>query len=318
MEEDKSSTEIEKQLQSLLSRSTEHEQKARRRAFYWTVIPAALALILLMGTGLQMRSSNQAVSVAKVELGEVEDELLSVKLDLDNTNGALETANQDVIVAHEALTETLVTLEVVTGNLVQAQSRLAQSEIEMKVLQGEVDGLQEKVNGYNQEILELNRQIEDLLKSLESVQEELRAAIDLKRYRFVGDWMLTLKYVATRFPEAGGLLQTIIEYQEVPWTAGGFSTKEGFDSPSFAAYVLQLNERLSLTNPADRYNLINLVPIRRGTPQVGDIVFYDGGYTMFYFLDEQGVPFVIGMTTQGVLALTPDFAPVKGYGVTER
>jgi len=270
-------------------------------------------LILLMGTGLQMRASKQAVSLAKVELGDVENELMSVKLELVNTNEDLIAANREVVMAHEVLTETLVTLENVTGNLVESQNNLARTDIEMKALQGEVDRLRERVNVYNQEILNLNQQIEDLQKTLESVQEELRAATNLKRYSFTGNWMQTIKYVSTAFPGAGGLLQTIVDHQDVPWFTGGYSVKQGFDSPSFAAYVLELNERLALNNPTDRYNLLALLPVRRGTPQVGDLVFYEGGYTMFYFWDEQGVPFVIGMTTQGILALAPDFAPVIGY-----
>ncbi len=313
MEEDKSGTEIEKQLQSLLTRSTELEQKARRRASYFVIIPVALAFILLMGTGLQMRASQQEVAVVEEKLGLVQDDLLSTRLQLDNTKEDLAAANDQADGARAELTETLVTLENVTGNLVEAQNRLARSDADMKVLQGEIAGLQDKVRAYNEEIVNLNKQIEDLQKSLDSVRDELQAATDLKRYNFTGDWLPALKYIEIAYPAAGELFQSIVENQDVPWFNGGFSVNQGFDSPGFAAHILELNERLVLSNPADRYNLSTLLSVRRGTPVVGDIVFYEGGYTMFYFIDETGVPFVIGMTSQGVLALAPDFAPVSGY-----
>jgi hypothetical protein len=310
-------TEPENQIQALLTRATEREQKARRRAFYWTLIPAALALLLLMGTGLEMRSANQAVRYAQSELVDTEKEIQSLNLELDNTREELDTANEEVHAANQALTETLETLEVVTGDLVTTQDILARTEIEYEGLQKEYDALQIRVNQYNEEIGALKEQIDDLQDLLDSVNDELKAAIRMSNYRFEGDWMLTVKYIATEFPSAGTLLQSIVELEDVPWQRRGFSVETGFDSPSFAAYVLQVSERIGEEGSEVRYNLRTHLPARNGGPQVGDIVFYEGGYTMFYFIDERGVPFVIGMTTQGVLALTPDFAPVIGYGVTE-
>lgn len=310
-------TEIETQIENLLTDATDQEQKARRRAFYWTIIPVAMALVLLMGTGLQMRSANQAVLSAKGELDKTELELQSLSLDLDNTLDALEDADMKVVEAQTALTDTMYTLETITNDLVTTREQLFQTEQEVTILERDVSGLEEKITNYNELIDDLNGQIQELEQSLESVRDELQATIDLKRYKFAGDWALTVKNIAVEFPAAGALLQTIVELQEIPWRVGGFAPDQGFDSPSFATFVLDTNERIELNDPADRYNLVELVPVHR-SPQVGDIIFYEGGYTMFYFIDEQGVPFVIGMTTQGVLALSPDFATVRGYGGTER
>jgi hypothetical protein len=70
-----------------------------------------------------------------------------------------------------------------------------------------------------------------------------------------------------------------------------------------------------LSAPASevRYNLQQVLP-PTSQPSIGDVVFYDLGYTMFYFKDENGEPFVVGMTPLGVLALRPDFMNVLGYG----
>ena len=48
-------------------------------------------------------------------------------------------------------------------------------------------------------------------------------------------------------------------------------------------------------------------------PGIGDLAFYPAGYALFYFLDHEQNPFVIGMTPAGIVALEPDFAKVIGY-----
>jgi hypothetical protein len=37
------------------------------------------------------------------------------------------------------------------------------------------------------------------------------------------------------------------------------------------------------------------------------------GYVLFYYLDREGRPFVIGMTPMGIAALEPEFATPVGY-----
>jgi len=64
--------------------------------------------------------------------------------------------------------------------------------------------------------------------------------------------------------------------------------QKGFDSPSFAAYLLEKNGLLAEPASAVRYRLRE--------PEVGPVAFHERGYTMFYFVDGQGQPFVIGMT----------------------
>jgi hypothetical protein len=52
-------------------------------------------------------------------------------------------------------------------------------------------------------------------------------------------------------------------------------------------------------------------------PREGDLIFYDGGYVMFYFRASSG-PFCIGMTPAGILSLRIDFGPrLLGYGRVE-
>jgi len=64
--------------------------------------------------------------------------------------------------------------------------------------------------------------------------------------------------------------------REVNWKLGGSSPAEGFDSPSFAAYLLQK---------------------------------HNTGYTMFLFEDRFRHPFCVGMTPAGIVALEINFGP---------
>jgi hypothetical protein len=52
------------------------------------------------------------------------------------------------------------------------------------------------------------------------------------------------------------------------------------------------------------------------TPRAGDLLFYEAGYALFYFLEAGNRPFVIGMTPFGITSLKPDFA--KPIGSTAR
>ena len=62
---------------------------------------------------------------------------------------------------------------------------------------------------------------------------------------------------------------------------------------------------------ASRRLFDNLPPT--STPTTGDLVFYPGGYALFYFDDRSEGPFVLGMTPFGITALKPDFAKPLGY-----
>ncbi len=51
---------------------------------------------------------------------------------------------------------------------------------------------------------------------------------------------------------------------------------------------------------------------------VGDIIFYETGYTMLYFMDARNSPFCIGMTPVGIMTLNIEFGPrIIGYGRVE-
>lgn len=131
------------------------------------------------------------------------------------------------------------------------------------------------------------------------------------------DWGDT-KVLASLYPAQSRLLLEILEMKDrgVKWKIDGYSVEDGFDSPSFAAYILN---QLSLASIPikDRYNISNYLP-HTSTPNVGDLIFYETGYTMFYFKDKHDEPFCIGMTPIGIVSLKIDFGPkLINYGHIE-
>jgi len=187
------------------------------------------------------------------------------------------------------------------------QKLLAQAEQQVNFLKNEAER-------YRREAAESKKRVEELNKSLETITDQLRLATNFLRYEFPGRIELSMKSLYSSYPESSRILGDIfrMQYQKVKWKLGGFSPEEGFDSPSFATFLLIKNHLLPASASSDRYRLRELLE-GRGKPQIGGIVFYQYGYTMFYFEDEQRRPFVVGMTPLGILALKTDFAPIVGY-----
>jgi hypothetical protein len=78
-------------------------------------------------------------------------------------------------------------------------------------------------------------------------------------------------------------------------------SQEGFDSPTFALYVLR-QKRASGIELKSGESLLEggrslydkLPPTTQ--PKTGDLAFFPAGYAMFYFADPREGPFVLGMT----------------------
>jgi hypothetical protein len=270
----------EEQWGSLVRQAEQMERKARRRAVAFSLIPVILALLLLWYTGYQIQEANrQLVSIQAATQAEQaqRDEL---KTQLARTQMDLTTTKQTLIDSQQVLSDT------------QAQLKKAEKDKE-----------------------DLQNQLKDLNNRLDEVSKQLRLATDFSKYEYPGYWEDALKLIASYYPRQSETLLDIYDLQKAPWKLRGFSPAEGFDSPSFAAYVLGMKNLIK--DPAsNRYQLQDVLP-PRSKPEVGDVVFYQAGYTMFYFEDGSGNPFVIGMTPLGVLALKPDFAQVIGYGAVD-
>jgi hypothetical protein len=183
----------------------------------------------------------------------------------------------------------------------------------------QVDSLRDQVERYRLEVAALEREKASLREELQRTRELLERTLDMSRFAHPID-PVDVKMLASRHPEAARALRDILEMREkgVGWKLGGRSEDEGFDSPGFAAYVLKkmgvLDEGIAVSGDlieTSRRLFSALQPVDR--PGIGDLAFYPSGYALFYYEDQNGEPFVIGMTPTGIAALDKDFARILGY-----
>jgi len=130
---------------------------------------------------------------------------------------------------------------------------------------------------------------------------------------------LNVEALSRRSPKAARLLNRVLELrrERLPYSVAGQSLNEGFDSANLAAFVLRDQNLLGAQQAADSL-LANISRIWKQAPAVrqpfpGDLVFYPDGYVFFYFEDRFRGPFIIGMTSFGILALDSKFAKPLGY-----
>uniref|UniRef100_UPI00321672CF hypothetical protein n=1 Tax=uncultured Draconibacterium sp. TaxID=1573823 RepID=UPI00321672CF len=184
------------------------------------------------------------------------------------------------------------------------------------------------VNNANKEVKELR----DEKKALDTEVEKLTKEIDLKTDSLANLMELAINYknkryefnyaidkqLYSRYPRQTELLSEMrgmIQANKVKWHLGGNSPEDGFDSPSFASFVINRHSKTNIP-AADRYKLREILPSTQN-PKVGDIVFYEHGYAMIYF-EYKNEPFVVGMTPLGLASLKYDFGPKRlGFGKVE-
>ncbi len=192
--------------------------------------------------------------------------------------------------------------------------------------------LWERAEKLDAEILEQKKRFEELQNaSRQSDLEFNRAQMILDFFvltygeelsylnnKFTDDLDLTTKYIKKdpRYRQQSELLNDILSMQKenVGWKIEGLAPEEGFDTLTFVAFILEKNGLLGKHRAVDVWYRLDEVIPRTESPSMGDVVFYDYHFTMFHFITENGVPFVIGMTPKGILALKEDFIKKIGYG----
>ncbi len=176
-----------------------------------------------------------------------------------------------------------------------------------------VEKLKIDIADLNQKITCLNDELKVKSDSLKKLQEIYVFAINYKDKRFQLDYSID-KELFSRYPEEMGILEEIRELlnsNQVKWKLGGSSIEDGFDSPSFAAYLVNKHSR-TIIPKNEIYNLENYLQIK-DRPEIGDLVIFDLGFRMIYF-EYRGIPFCVGMTPIGPASLKLDFGPrIIGY-----
>src|SRR5262249_10969389 len=122
-------------------------------------------------------------------------------------------------------------------------------------------------------------QVTELQAQLAETQKTLSEAVNLSRAVRTID--VNAKELASRFPGSESLLQDILGLRQrhIIWKLGGQSPQEGFDSPSFAMYILRQKRASGIElrpgeslSEASRSLYEKLPPTTQ--PRTGDLVFY--------------------------------------------
>ena len=195
----------------------------------------------------------------------------------------------------------------------------AQLELDIQTYKREVGQLKTEIVQNRKQVATLKSELQETRDKLEAARKRLAETFEMSRFEHPVD-PVDLKIIFSRYPKQARALKLMLDMKQggVGWHLGGQSPDVGFDSPSFAAFVLR--ELGVLGTAGDEpdtvlsrsYQLFNqLEPVDK--PDIGDLAFYPAGYALFYFKDHENRPFVIGMTPAGIVALEPDFAKTIGH-----
>ena len=221
---------------------------------------------------------------------------------------------------------TVVLLGYAASSVRNAQKQVDALKTEATTYTTKIDTLTKNADTYKTQSQSLQgdtesykNQVAELQAQLAEAQKALSEAVNLSRAVRPIDYA-NVKELASRFPGSESLLLDILELRQrrIKWKPGGQSAQEGFDSPSFAMYILRQKRASGMElrpgeslSQASRSLYEKLPPTTQ--PRTGDLAFYPGGYTMFYFVDPREGPFVLGMTPLGIAAFKSDFAKPIGY-----
>jgi hypothetical protein len=221
---------------------------------------------------------------------------------------------------------TIVLLGYTASSVRNAQKQVDALKTEATTYTTQIDTLKKNAETYKTQSQSLQgdaenykNQVTELQAQLAEAQKTLSEAVNLSRAVRTID-SVNAKEFASRFPGSESLLLDILDLRQrrIKWKPGGQSPQEGFDSPSFAMYLLRQKRASGIEvrpgeslSEASRSLYDKLPPTTQ--PRTGDLAFYSAGYAMFYFADPREGPFVLGMTPFGITALKSDFAKPVGY-----
>jgi len=221
---------------------------------------------------------------------------------------------------------TVVLLSYTSASVRNAQKQIDALKTEATTYTTQIDTLKKSSEGYKSQSQSAQGdaenykgQVAELQAQLADSQKALSEAVNLSRAVRTLDYA-NAKEFASRFPGSESLVMDLLDLRQrrIKWKHGGQTIQEGFDSPTFALYILKQKRASGIeVRPGDSlsdasHSLYDKLP-PTNQPHNGDLVFFPAGYAMFYFMDPREGPFVLGMTPFGIAALKPDFAKPVGY-----
>ncbi len=280
-----------------------------------------------------VRTKQQQLAGENAKLNEVTQSRSQENETLGQRIQTIVTEHQNLKAAHAGLTETHGVLESEKARLQTALDDMGkasleqQSQIESKTrtvaelnarieaLNGDLAAKTDEAAGYriqrdqatteNQALKQANQQ---LARRMREARSHVRTGVNLERYKrnlTPGD----LRAIGRRSKDVARLLAELMRYREngIFWGIGNDADNpaEGFGSAGFAGFLLQ---RLDLAQKGVKpVDVLGSLPSDDGEPKPGDIVQYDGGFSLFHLLDRKQKPIVVGMTYHGIVALDADF-----------
>jgi outer membrane murein-binding lipoprotein Lpp len=220
---------------------------------------------------------------------------------------------------------TVVLLGYAASSVRRAQNQVDALKTEATTFNTQIDTLKKNADSYQSQSQssqgdaeKYKNQVTELQAQLAETQKTLSEAVNLSRSLRTIDYG-NAKEFASHFPGSESLVMDILDLRQrrIKWKVGGTSPQEGFDSSSFAMYILKQKRATGIDmKPGETlsdasHSLYEKLPPTT-QPKTGDLAFYSAGYAMFYFADPQG-PFLLGMTPVGITALRSDFAKPVGY-----
>ncbi|MFZ5879152.1 MAG: hypothetical protein ACOY0R_07270 [Chloroflexota bacterium] len=272
----------EDQIEALARNIERRELLARRRAWLLSLIPLVFAGLLLAYTVWQVARAEMKLVQTETKLAHTSSQLETVETNLTGLQSQLPTAQAALTQVGEQLTQ-------VGEQLTQSQAALEAAQQDLALSQSALATAQADLNSARAFIRNACTINEEAIK--EFMNQET-PAVEMLRFLLV------------------------MQKENIRWNPGGFSPEEGFDSPDFALYALQNLGFLTGYTPGSRpWNIL------RPTSRLmdGDIVYYDSGYTMFYYNlpvsygSSETRECVIGMTPLGIQAQRIDFAESPDY-----
>lgn len=283
-------------------RSKEEEQEAPdeqpvtprplkgRQANLFPLILVLAAGLVTIYFGWRIVEYQREVSQIQQTNRGLQEDVAELKKTLENTAGQLDLALNAVTLARIHRDEGQKALREMEGRL--ADSREAREALEAK---GRLD----------------QAEIEYLSKALTQVEAALREVKQLPDYQYTGNPLEVTEYISGTHPTQNAILGNLLEnWGDIKWRYMGNDPKEGLDSLGMAALVLS---KCGLTSSSAREAREQIPQILEAAeePQIGDLVSYPGDYFMFFFQDQDGVPFVAGMTPFGVQVFLYEFKEIE-------
>jgi regulator of replication initiation timing len=336
-------------LDQLLVNIELRERTARKRALLYTIAPIIIAASLLFYTAYRIRTATKGLNLIQQEANRYQGDARKYQLESEGFQNQVKPLQTQIGNYQEEIKDyretqipslkgqvnhlktlssgyedrignlrgDIVTLKQQASGLITENSNLTLAK---NTLTAEIEPLKIESIRLRSENDKLKEKIAELKKGQEEAEARLKEATDLVQFVHNIDFV-DAKAIAVNYRSAAAVFSEIrdLQKQKVRFVLGGNTPDEGFDSPSFATFILKAKGLLNADIDSKASHEVRIKGLRdlltpASEPRIGDVVFYPAGYALFYFVDSRGQPFVIGMTPDGITALNVDFAKPVGFG----